>query len=522
LRRAAQEQLHDCLGEAARDCEVRAENDGKLGVQGTVGSLEEKLAVSRRLRQVDGCRSVDNRLSVTMLAREGRRLTPVTADGALAVEESSPAPLIARAKGDDESRTDRALTTAPAPPVPLGDRTAAGKDAPVDLSSVPPTPSSWADPAGATKAKAARPKPKTDATTFAAVPSGVPAASTASKAADPVRAKAAGAGQVVPPPPARIQKSSTSSFASTPAPAAKAASTPAPAAAPFAKVASPKKTDLDVLAVQGVSSRTMVDAPRKTAAPTTPAPNKPKVLELSEKPTPPRPLPPAPEALAAHAQKPPAPQVIRPVAAAAPAAEAPPVKASAIMLTGKQNWKLGYASPPPPGGGGVWPAPFAVRPPAASVTSGTILFEEDEPAARPPVATTAFSVARAEKTPPKPPTPTRLEALKYPAAPPQAPKQPAAPPQAAKPPAPPQAAKTDRPAPRQVVPFTAEQMRKRVEALCKDQASSVQVQDLPDGRMKVLIKVATPDQQRAVSERVMRLPEMTGSNVHLEMVVESR
>jgi hypothetical protein len=207
---------------------------------------------------------------------------------------------------------------------------------------------------------------------------------------------------------------------------------------------------------------------------------------------------------------PPAPPLIHPVAALAPAPEAPPYKASAILLTGKQNWKLGYASPPPPGGGSAWPPPFAVRPPAAAVTSGTIVFDEDEPAARPPVAPAAFSVARAEKTAPKPLTPPRIEAPSYPAAPP--PVKPSA--------LPTQAAKFDRPAPRQVVPFTAEQMRKRVEALCKDQASSVKVQELPDGRMKVLITV-TADQQGAVHDKVMRLPEMTGSNVHLEMVVGS-
>jgi hypothetical protein len=63
------------------DLRVWAEGDGQITVCGTVRSLEEKLAISLALRELAGCRCVCNRLQISPVARQGRQVTQVTADG---------------------------------------------------------------------------------------------------------------------------------------------------------------------------------------------------------------------------------------------------------------------------------------------------------------------------------------------------------------------------------------------------------------------------------------------------------
>jgi hypothetical protein len=70
VQRAAAALLSVAVGVRGRDMSVQARPDGQVTVRGSVGSLEEKLNVSRRLRQVLGCTAVVNRLTVADLAAD--------------------------------------------------------------------------------------------------------------------------------------------------------------------------------------------------------------------------------------------------------------------------------------------------------------------------------------------------------------------------------------------------------------------------------------------------------------------
>jgi hypothetical protein len=85
VRQGAVEVLNDAFGMAARGFEIRAEADGKVGVTGSVNSVEEKLAVSRKLRKVRGCRYASNYLQISPEMRDGRMVTRINAAGTLVV-----------------------------------------------------------------------------------------------------------------------------------------------------------------------------------------------------------------------------------------------------------------------------------------------------------------------------------------------------------------------------------------------------------------------------------------------------
>jgi hypothetical protein len=76
VQRAAAGLLSMAVGARGREMTVQARGDGQVTVRGTVGSLEEKLYVSQRLRQVAGCTSVVNRLTVAAPAAEGPPAVP--------------------------------------------------------------------------------------------------------------------------------------------------------------------------------------------------------------------------------------------------------------------------------------------------------------------------------------------------------------------------------------------------------------------------------------------------------------
>ncbi len=63
--------------------DVAVVSDGRIQVSGTVLSVEEKLAVSRKLTQVAGCTSVANNLAIETVLRHGQPVTEVSADGRL-------------------------------------------------------------------------------------------------------------------------------------------------------------------------------------------------------------------------------------------------------------------------------------------------------------------------------------------------------------------------------------------------------------------------------------------------------
>jgi hypothetical protein len=85
VRQGAVEILSDAFGMAARGFEIRADSDGIVAVSGSVNSVEEKLAVSRRLRKVRGCACVSNYLQISPVMRDGRMVTQINAAGSLVV-----------------------------------------------------------------------------------------------------------------------------------------------------------------------------------------------------------------------------------------------------------------------------------------------------------------------------------------------------------------------------------------------------------------------------------------------------
>src|SRR5579884_488581 len=89
LRDNAVDLLRRSLGGAADGLRVSALG-GVLTVDGPAKSVEEQLAVSRRLRQLSGCTAVVNRMSVAVLPGEGVALLPVSNDHTLLVRADDP------------------------------------------------------------------------------------------------------------------------------------------------------------------------------------------------------------------------------------------------------------------------------------------------------------------------------------------------------------------------------------------------------------------------------------------------
>jgi hypothetical protein len=76
--------------------------------------------------------------------------------------------------------------------------------------------------------------------------------------------------------------------------------------------------------------------------------------------------------------------------------------------------------------------------------------------------------------------------------------------------------------PIRIAPYSPEQLRRRIAAVCRERAWDIQVAGFGDGRLKATIKVESVSEQRFVNEHVLALPEMFGSGVSLEVIVEPR
>jgi hypothetical protein len=85
IRQGVVEVLTDTFGPAARGFDIRVAGDGQVAVSGSVNSVEEKLAVSRRLRKVRGCTSASNYLQISPVMRDGRMVTQINLNGSLVV-----------------------------------------------------------------------------------------------------------------------------------------------------------------------------------------------------------------------------------------------------------------------------------------------------------------------------------------------------------------------------------------------------------------------------------------------------
>jgi hypothetical protein len=89
LRHGALDLLTAGFGDRVRAFTIEAAPDGQLTISGSVGSVEEKLFVSTRLRQLPGCTCVINRLAVVPVQRDGRAMILVSADGSYSLPHAA-------------------------------------------------------------------------------------------------------------------------------------------------------------------------------------------------------------------------------------------------------------------------------------------------------------------------------------------------------------------------------------------------------------------------------------------------
>jgi osmotically-inducible protein OsmY len=85
LQQAALDLLTESFPEIAQGIEAKAKITGQITLTGSARSFEEKLAVSQKLRRLNGCTSVVNQLKVVPVIKDGVSLTMVSADGQLVV-----------------------------------------------------------------------------------------------------------------------------------------------------------------------------------------------------------------------------------------------------------------------------------------------------------------------------------------------------------------------------------------------------------------------------------------------------
>jgi hypothetical protein len=113
LRKEAASLLLEAFPGQASNFALEAEPDGKVVVTGSVGSVEDKLAVSKRLRRLGGCTCVENRLAIGAVAsmtRPAPVAVPVPVAAAPQVTEvASPVPVA------PVSRADRTTWMQPTP-----------------------------------------------------------------------------------------------------------------------------------------------------------------------------------------------------------------------------------------------------------------------------------------------------------------------------------------------------------------------------------------------------------------------
>src|SRR5262245_60761758 len=87
LEKTASGHVHKYMAEQGKSIAVSARGNGQVTLTGTIGSHEEKLAVSQSLRAVKGCTGVVNQLRVAGVMQDGRPHATVSADGRLLVPD---------------------------------------------------------------------------------------------------------------------------------------------------------------------------------------------------------------------------------------------------------------------------------------------------------------------------------------------------------------------------------------------------------------------------------------------------
>jgi osmotically-inducible protein OsmY len=487
LQTGGAELLRKHLGDSARGIRVEARSDGVVTLTGSINSIEDKLAVCKRFRQLSGCAGVIDQLTVRPILHDGQRVVPVTNDGALIapptaampkpvqpasrpsaepaiVSTSKPAPSSLDARGD-ELRLPTIVTGKSAKPKSATD--AAKHDEASSLK--PPAPlMKWGQstPNPETAKSAEKPSKAAAKTTPALTKPVVPWAADSAKKAENDRA-------VKPPPPAMKWGQSAMSWEPQvkPKPSTdveKPASKPA------------KKSKPDVFASEhrpGESGRASTGSSVALTTPKTPprwqragaseeseprvesAPAK-GIIEFDEEPVKkPAPAPAAaPKPPVPRVEKQPMPKVI---ARKTPAAGPPPVVERRIV----------QESTPP--------SPRRMTP-----TTVSPLVRLDRPSRWPP----AYDIRPAEPKNGRPGLITFDEE-----------------------PAPVKGATaTTRP----VVPT---ELRQRITAVCGRQAREVRVEPQRDGSVQVRVRVTSSSIGDQLTNKILTIPEMASPNVRLTM-----
>ncbi|MGH7173717.1 MAG: hypothetical protein ACRELG_25830 [Gemmataceae bacterium] len=89
LQQEGAELLQAKMGERAKQMALGVRANGAIVVTGPIDSVESKLAVSRLFRQLPGCFSVVNAMTVQQIARDGQRVVRVTRDASVVVPPSA-------------------------------------------------------------------------------------------------------------------------------------------------------------------------------------------------------------------------------------------------------------------------------------------------------------------------------------------------------------------------------------------------------------------------------------------------
>jgi hypothetical protein len=116
LQEGAATLLVESFGAAVVGLEIKTAANGQIVLDGSCESYEQKLAISKKLRGLHGCCSVDNRLTVHSVMRDGRMVTLVTEDGSVLLPADVPSAPALAAYNNVEMQPPIAL---PSPPPPI-------------------------------------------------------------------------------------------------------------------------------------------------------------------------------------------------------------------------------------------------------------------------------------------------------------------------------------------------------------------------------------------------------------------
>ncbi len=133
MTQKASELLAEDLGDQATGLEVTAKDNGIVTIKGAVLSIEDKLTVSRKMRQVSGCCVVVNLVNVTSVYRAGHTV----ADGTLPTTSKKSAP---------QPYSTGAVATTPSTPLVIAKPTGGESvKVPVQPEKKPAPPAGWSE-----------------------------------------------------------------------------------------------------------------------------------------------------------------------------------------------------------------------------------------------------------------------------------------------------------------------------------------------------------------------------------------